>query len=434
MASILTRVWPRQKVFYGWWIVAAGTFVWFFGALTQTFGLQAFFDPMLNEFGWTRAETSLAFSLRTMEWGLEGPLVGFFIIRFGARKMILAGSAISILGFVILANVNSLGTYYLGSLVVAAGWGAGGNAPTLAAVVNWFRRQRGKALAIASTGAAWSGLGVPVMVWLVDTVGWRNGYLVAAAGILFLIVPLSFVIRDRPVPPRDYPDGENPSQTRGGEKERQREAVQAETSFGVLEALRTRSFWMLAAAMSVLGIATSAILVHELTYMLTMGWSREAAGLLVGATALFTVLGRLGFGTLADYMDKRYVLLIAVGCVALGLLLLSTGLGTWWLVLLFLIIWGLGFGGPISVQMALVADYFGPKNFPAIRGLFSTLQVAGSVSGPVLLGWMADVQGSYTLGLVFLAGLMITTVPLLLGATRPRPRAAAKEPAPAALA
>ena len=99
------------KLFYGWWIVIASSALTTYNGGILFYGFTAFFNPILNEFGWTRAATSLAFSLQRLEGGIAAPIVGYFIDRLGPRRMSLIAVTVFGLGFLLLSKVNSLYTF-----------------------------------------------------------------------------------------------------------------------------------------------------------------------------------------------------------------------------------------------------------------------------------------------------------------------------------
>ena len=133
--------------------------------------MSVFFNPIRTELGWNSATTSLAFSLRQAESGVLSPIVGFLIDRLGSRKMILVGLFIVGLGFILLALVQSLWQFYTIFLLMAVGSSIGYSHAMNAAVVNWFRRQRVRALGLMWTGGSLAGLLVPIVALLISSVG-----------------------------------------------------------------------------------------------------------------------------------------------------------------------------------------------------------------------------------------------------------------------
>src|SRR4030042_6863844 len=103
----------KKKIFYGWWIVLATNIICMLGFGTWLYSFGVFFKPMMMEFGWTRALTSGAASLRSIEGGVAGPIVGWVVDKYGARIVILVGGIISGFGFAMMYFVNSLFGFYL---------------------------------------------------------------------------------------------------------------------------------------------------------------------------------------------------------------------------------------------------------------------------------------------------------------------------------
>ena len=99
-----SRIQPRKKIFYGWWIVVAGSISQGYtsGAFWQGFG--AFFDAIVEQFGWSRAVTSAAVSIQRTESGMISPFVGWFIDRFGPRNVMLVGILATGVGFIFLSH------------------------------------------------------------------------------------------------------------------------------------------------------------------------------------------------------------------------------------------------------------------------------------------------------------------------------------------
>ena len=116
-----SRIQPRKKIFYGWWIVVAGSISQGYtsGAFWQGFG--AFFDAIVEQFGWSRAVTSAAVSIQRTESGMISPFVGWFIDRFGPRNVMLVGILATGVGFIFLSRINSLWQFYAAFAVITLG-------------------------------------------------------------------------------------------------------------------------------------------------------------------------------------------------------------------------------------------------------------------------------------------------------------------------
>src|SRR3989304_3946012 len=134
----------RVRVFYGWWGVSAPAPIVFLTGGTFFYGFSALVKPLQDEFGWSRALISGAFSLRTEVGGLASPVVGYLVDRIGARRLLLAGSVLVGAGFIALSRVESVWAFYATVMVIAVGMSATGGAGALAAGAPRFGRPRGR--------------------------------------------------------------------------------------------------------------------------------------------------------------------------------------------------------------------------------------------------------------------------------------------------
>jgi sugar phosphate permease len=412
---VATAVSERTGFFFGWWIVFASAAIVFLTGGTFFYGFGALFNPIVNEFGWSRASVSFAFSLRSEVGGLAAPIVGFMVDRVGSRRLMVGGVALVALGFVLLSRVESLWAFYGAVIVIAIGMSATGGPVGMVAIAHWFRKRRGRALAVMTVGAGASGVMVLVLAALISAFGWRDALVIMAVVQLVVCLPLAMSIRNRPEEMGLLADGEPFVQTEEGEVPTPRVAE----GLTVWEALHSSTFWKMSIAGALTNLGVIAIVVHQIPFFTSsVGLSEGLAAATVTAMTLMSLLGRLGFGYLADTMDKRHVTAACFGITALSLLLYAT-IYEGWQVLYVLPLFALGFGGSIPVRPAFQAEYFGLKAFGAIQGLAFTIGTLGGLLGPVFAGWMYDVTESYRLAFVLLSIGSFVAVPLVLSVRRP---------------
>ncbi|MDP2954225.1 MAG: MFS transporter [Chloroflexota bacterium] len=182
-----------RGLFYGWWIVLAGSALGFYTGGSFFYGFSAFFKPIMKDLALSYAATSLAYSLQRLEGGIMAPLVGFLVDRVGPRKLVFAGSAVVGIGFILLSQVNSLLTYYGAFVILSAGMGAASYGIGNVVVANWFRRRVGRALGLVAIGFGLSGIMVPLLVWLIATLGWRETPIFLGVGMWVVGLPLALV-------------------------------------------------------------------------------------------------------------------------------------------------------------------------------------------------------------------------------------------------
>src|SRR5215831_1380604 len=197
------------RFFYGWWIVAIGCVLDAVKGGTYNTGFTLYFLPVLTEMRLSRAATSLPLSLAKLESALGGPIAGYLIDRFDIRTILIIGTLLSGLGFVLLSYTHS---YLLFVLVfvgpLATGFQLGFNPASLAAVNHWFRRKRGLAMSVVQTGQSIGGVVIfPLVALAVLKLGWRAAALLSGLVVL-LLLPLCVLVRRSPESMGLLPDGE----------------------------------------------------------------------------------------------------------------------------------------------------------------------------------------------------------------------------------
>ncbi|MBW2053856.1 MAG: MFS transporter [Deltaproteobacteria bacterium] len=423
MMSLVEKGLSRVKnVFYGWWVVAAGSFIYFVGIGTVFYGFNVFFVPMVNEFGWSRTITSGAYSLSRLEGGLEGPFIGWLIDKFGARRLIFIGVSFVSLGFISLAFVtNALQFYLIFGLLISLGYNTGFYHATTTATANWFIKKRSRALAFITVGG---GLGGAVMVsfmaFLITQFGWRTAAVIVGVLVFSFGIPTAFLIKSKPEDMGLLPDNAKPVEhsepVSQGQSEvivngrLQSSAVENEVIFTVRGALKTRAFWTYSVAMMLRACILSAVVVHQIPHLVDVGITYAAAAGCLSMMIFSSIPGRLILGWLGDIFDKRYLLALTCLLQALGILIFIN-VSNLWMAYVFVVVYGLGYGGAIPLTIALRGQLFGRKIFGTIGGITSAMTAVATVASPVLSGYIYDVFGSYSkafytlLVLILLSGI-----------------------------
>jgi len=273
-----------KKIFYGWWIVGACFLIGLYVGGVVFYGFTAFFEPIRREFGWSYTQISLAASLRGLEMGLFGPIVGFLVDRFGSRSLIFLGTIVVGFGLILLSCTQSLAMFYGSFLLIAFGAGGCALLVTMSVVVNWFRKKVSIALGVMMSGIGASGLLVTLIVHLIDGYGWRTTLLMLGAGMWVLGIPLSFVIRDRPEQYGYLPDGEA-----SGEPLSSTDTHGEEREVSLREAFGKSTFWYLNIIEAIRMLTVSAVIIHVMPYLNSLGVPRATAGIVAGAIPLFSI-------------------------------------------------------------------------------------------------------------------------------------------------
>ncbi|MCX5837807.1 MAG: MFS transporter [Deltaproteobacteria bacterium] len=369
------------------------------------FGFTAFFEPIQHEFGWSYTQISLATSLRGLEMGIFAPIVGFLVDRFGSRILLLGGMIVIGIGLILLSFTHSLLMFYLCILFISFGAGGCTTVVTMTAVAIWFKKNVGLALGIMACGYGAGGLIIPLIVFLIDASGWRSTLVILGVGMWFLGIPLSLIVRDRPEELGLSPDGSitESSMTSGHGKGSQK------TKGAFLEIIKKRSFLYLIIAESVRLMTVNAVMTHLMPYLSIIGMSRTAAGAVAAALPLTSIVGRFGFGWWGDRFDKRMVWATAFFLMSAGVFAFCY-VQSFWVLLLFVLLFAPGFGGGMVLRGAMLQEYFGMVSFGKMLGILLGVGSIGGIIGPTLAGWIFDTLGSYNpvwYGLSAISGVTI---------------------------
>ncbi|MDD4859653.1 MAG: MFS transporter [Dehalococcoidales bacterium] len=408
----------RSKIFYGWYIVAAGLLIQLYSTGFVQFGFTAVFEPVVAEFGWSYAQVSLAASLRGFEIGLLAPVVGFLVDRWGARKLIFAGGIILTAGCFLLSRVSSLAMFYVAFALLSVGMSTTTHTVVMTAVSNWFHKNLGVAIGITASGVGLGGLMVPLVTGLIDTLQWRNAMLVAGAGMLAVVLPLSLVMRHKPEDYGYLPDGEKQDRLETGASDVRVENIEISVSYK--RAMRSRGFWHIAIAATCLTFMVSAVTTHVMPYFSSLGVARSVSSLVALAVPLVSIGGRLSAGWLHNRFNTRHVFATGYTLMAIGVLIFACiASGRMGLLVPFIITFSLGWGSNVTTRIAMQREYFGRGDFGSILGLISGVMMIGSMAGAPVAGWVFDTWGSYLYAWFGCAAIgLIATV---LALTSPRP-------------
>ena len=352
------------------WLAVGAAFVSMGVVFGVAYSFGAFFAPMAAEFGSGSGATSAVFSITACCWFLLGSVSGRAVDRVGPRPVLLVGAAALAAGLVLTALVPAL---WVGYLTYGLGVGvavACGYVPMVAVVGAWFERRRAIALAVAVAGIGVGTLaGAPLAAALIADVGWRQTFVVFGVAGPLLLVACALVV---PRPP---------------------EAV-GDAPLAVRDLVRTGSFRSLWVSTVFASLALFVPFVFLPTFAVTVGASPVAGAALVGVIGMTSVLGRIALGGLADRLGRirTYQGCFAVLAVSFPLWFAA---GSYGMLLAFAIILGIGYGGWIALQPAVVAEIFGLRGLGGVVGLVYTAGAVGALLGPPAAGLLIDATGEY---------------------------------------
>jgi MFS family permease len=400
-----------RGTFYGWWMVGAALLVQSFSVGFTQYAFPLFLKPVAEEFGASRSDIAWGYSGLAVAMAALAPFLGQALDRRSIRAILCAGALLMAVGFALIAVAPQLwlaGLLFAG--VVGPGAVAAGPISASKLVANWFLRRRGLALGISATGTSIGGfLFPPLLTLAIERFGWRGAILVMAAALLTIALPIVAVtVVGRPEERGLGTDGDPPLQPV------QVDSTTAQPQHSFRSLLRDRNFLAITLAIGSVFSILGGLLTNLHAYATDLGISAERASLLLSSFSAFGIVGKLGFGAIADRWDKRALVWIAMATLAVYLGVLLARPSFFWLAA-GSAVGGLAIGGFLPLWGALIADCFGREGFGRVMGLMGPLMLPLAITALQLAPWSFDSTGSYQLALrLFLGWLALAAGALAL--------------------
>ncbi len=393
----------KSRFFYGYIIVVAALCIVIIAHGAQyTFGI--FFKPILTDLGWTRATTSGAFSLYLVLWGFLSIFVGRLNDSFGPRIIMIVSGFFLGLGYLLMSQVNAIWQlYFFYGVIIAIGM-SGAWVPLISTVPRWFVKRRGLMTGIVTSG---SGIGTILLSLLasrlISTYGWRIAYVIVGSGVLVLLMLAAQFLRRVPQQigqlsyGEDEVKGESPNLQSGG--------------FSLQQAIHTSQFWLVCVIFFGFGFTLYSITVHIVSHAIDLGISPLNAANIIVIIGGANAAGRIVIGSVFDRVGTRSTLIICftLTTAALAWLLVAKEL---WMLYLFAIIFGFGYGGFTASMSPIAAELFGLRFLGTIVGVVVFSFTIGGAVGSVLAGSIFDITGSYQRA--FLTNAAVSVIGLIL--------------------
>jgi len=387
----------NQRFYYGYIIAAVSLICGFLNA-GMIFSFGVFFKPLLNEFGWTRAMTSGAFTVFWIVTAVASVVMGGLNDKIGPRKVVTFCSLLMGLGYLLMSQVNNIWQLYLFYGLIA-GIGAGGIAVAFkSTVVKWFPKRMNLISGIMATGGALGTLGLPLIASrLIDAYDWRMSYLIMGSFITVMVVPLAQFLKREPVQMGQvsytedrqniYPSGEG---------------------FNLEEAVHTRQFWLAFILNGLQGLLLATIMVHIVPHANDLGISALNAANILGIMGGIGMISGIATGTSGDKLGIKRTFFILYIMMASSYFWVSN-IHELWMFYLFGVVFGLARNGGV-LGSPLIARLFGLKAHGLIFGVMNLAYSIGAATGPLLAGYIFDITDSYTLAFLICGMLGVVAV------------------------
>jgi sugar phosphate permease len=372
-----------QRERHGWVIVASLflTLLIVFGGGYNT--VPVFLPGLLRGFpNWNRSQVSLLPSVLAASAGLSVLPVGWLIDRVEARIIMVGGALCAGAAFLLASQAHSLTVMMIAYLLVGIGISAGTVLPASLVIANWFSSRRGVAMGIANSGSTAGGMLMTLLAgYIIRNWGWRAAYITLGTPMIVIAVPVILaIVRTRPP---------------GTVKLTVAQGADLLEGFETRAAVRTRSFWMLAAANFCFAFAATGTMIHMVAHLEEVGYTRANAAFAASLIFGMAAVGKVVMGFLADRFTARKALALNFGIQAAGLVLIF-GVANVAILPVFIFIYGISLAAPLMLLPLVTADSLGLKRFGVISGLTGLAQTFGATVGPLASGGIYDLTRSYS--------------------------------------
>ncbi len=400
----------KPGLFYGYVVTAAAFAIYFVacGPYNTFFGV--FYKPLLTEFGWTRADTALGFSLSLLMYGIFSIFAGWLTDKLGPRIVVTVFGSFLGICYLLLSQINALWQFQVYYVSIASIGLSAVLVPLMATIARWFVRRRGLMTGLVQAGAGLGGMILTSLAgWLIVNYGWRSAYVFIGIITLVIIIMSGLFLRKDPQDMGLLPDGAD--NVRSPEKKQQNPSSPSVARLSLRGVMRTSQFWMIAGLYFGCGFLRSAFLAHIAAHVQDLGFSltngANVAAVAIGAT----IIGRIGMGRVADIIGNRpaYVISNVATAVILTWGLVAQDLrGLYLLALVF----GFGWGAQSVLRFAVAAEVFGLASRGLIMGVFAVAEGGAGTIGAYFAGYIFDVVGNYDL--IFWMGTFVSITGIVL--------------------
>ncbi len=365
------------------WILLAASFLTFSVGAAFIHAYAVFLVAFVEDFGWSRAEVSVAYAVGQFVHGATSPLVGILVDRLGPRRLVLMGGALLAVGlFGSSYATEQWHMVVLYGIVMTLGANCFGLVVFVPLLSRYFVRNRGMAVAIVQSANGFArAYSAPAATLMIGGLGWRGAYLWQAIAMAAMIVPLAAMFRG----------------TDTARAPRAQRAAASADGWTLKQAMRTPHFWLLVLVYIFTGLGSFLVALHQLAFAVDIGFDKLYAASVLGMGAFLSLPGVIVTGTVSDYIGRELSAVLTYGTSIIGVAcgLLITSPDDHLLLWLHACFFGLTWGARGPAITAKTADLFPGPNLGTILGVISIGTGLGAAGGSWAAGVVFDLTGSY---------------------------------------
>jgi MFS family permease len=349
------------------------------------------FNPLISEFGWSRASIAGASSMAFLLGGFLSIAVGRLNDRIGPRKLMTVTGVFFGLGYLLMSRLDAIWQLYLFFGVVFGIGLSSIDVIALTTIARWFVKKRGIVTGIVKVGTGAGQMIIPFLVSILITgYGWRDSCVIIGVAVLVILVAIAQVLRRDPGLMGLSPDW-------GAEEPADKPDLASE-DLSRREALRTWQFWTICAVNLSIVFCLMIVVVHIVPFAQDINVSATRAAGVLSTIGGVSMAGRFMTGLSIDRIGSKIVMIFSFILLIIGLLWLQIAKELWMLYL-FAMIYGTAHGAFFTAISPMVAEFFGIKAHGALFGIVVFSGTFGGALGPFLAGYIFDITAGYSLAI-----------------------------------
>jgi MFS family permease len=352
-----------------------------------------------------RFRISMGFSIAAVTGAIVAPYIGRYLDHGSARKLLLLGTVVVTVCYVLLAMVNNLIEYFL---VVSIGMGVGmtcmGGQAWHRSVISWFDHWRGRAISFSVLGASLAGIAMPPVVnYLIGLYDWRVAYLIFGGTTLVVLFPVIYMfMKDRPEEIGEVRDGHAYVDRHADEVV---EIAEDMRTWTFAEMFRSPAFWSIGVIFGSMTCVFTAVMMHLFSHLQDIGIDSVTASYIMSATAAFAALGKPVMGWLADYFGAKVTIWLELFCQGGALLIFGMAQSVE-LSVVAACLYGFGYAGMSPLRTFAISTALGSQTFGMATGALRFVELPFLLSASPLAAYIHDTTGNYQLAFLILVGLI----------------------------
>ena len=372
----------------------SGSFV--IGINVYSFGL--FIEPLEKEFGWTREQISLGYSLSFVS-SLFAPLIGKLIDIRGSKIFLVSSIFLVSVGFLLRPLMTDFSHWIILNSMVFAGYPGALMIPAGILIQVWFPETKGRMMGLATAGHNFGGLIMPIITFaLLSYFDWKISYFVF--GILVFLLGIFALILVKNSPSNVNVNGGANNNDNDG--------------FEFRSAIKTKQFITLTLGITFACFTYNGIMPQMVPHLTTEGLGLASATFAMTYIGAMGILSKIIFGRFSEKYSSLYLTCASVLLQSLALLIILMAQGNIIGIWLGIIIFGMGFAG-LGAMIALnITECFGLKSLSTIWGTLSFFGIWATFLAPWMMGRIFDSTSSYRLGHFIIVGIFFLAILFLL--------------------